>query len=361
VLEVILMSEIELWESFQAFRCVRLRVQVQAIKPIHLPPFQGSMLRGAFGMALLRSACALRRQQCGTCLLRERCIYSYTFETPQTNPGDQFRRYATAPHPFVLNIETGQEELQEPGTRFTFGMTLVGRAIDFLPYFVYSFQRMGETGIGRGRGTFELLRVHALDATDAAVETVFEKGLLTMPQTVLGLTEALHSSATLSSSTLRLHFITPLRIISDGVLCRELQFPILARTLLRRLENLLAFHCNGSHASASPANHEKPRLSSPFGKGGQGDLPSNQSTLFPLGPLLDRAEAVQLKENATRWYDWERYSKRQDKRMKLGGMLGEAAFEGDIEPFLPLLVLGSWVNLGKGTTFGLGRYRLETE
>ncbi len=43
----------------------------------------------------------------------------------------------------------------------------------------------------------------------------------------------------------------------------------------------------------------------------------------------------------------------------MGGVLGEVTYEGDaIGEFLPLLVLGSWVNMGKGTSFGLGNYIL---
>jgi CRISPR/Cas system endoribonuclease Cas6 (RAMP superfamily) len=84
-----------------------------------------------------------------------------------------------------------------------------------------------------------------------------------------------------------------------------------------------------------------------------------QEADHPLGYLIDLAETVRIADRQTRWYDWERYSKRQGKRMKLGGLLGEVTYEGDLEPFMPLLVLGSWVNMGKGTSFGLGRYRIE--
>jgi len=42
----------------------------------------------------------------------------------------------------------------------------------------------------------------------------------------------------------------------------------------------------------------------------------------------------------------------------MGGVVGSMTYEGDIREFLPLLVLGSWVNLGKGTSLGLGRYEL---
>jgi hypothetical protein len=347
-----------IFEQFRPFRCLRLQVEVRAATRIELPSYLGSTLRGAFGMALRRSACALRRQECSTCLLRSSCIYSYTFETPAVNGTEDQRRYATAPHPFVLNLETGTEGIQEPGSTFSFGMTLVGRAADFLPYFVYAFQRMGELGIGKGRGTFELQRVYNIglceipfippspkggrgdftlrgnpaghDGSQAhRLETIYEDGVLRMPHEFLGLREAQSISTSLAPQAVRLQFLTPLRLVFDGELCCDPQFHILARNLLRRLNNLVCLHCG------QEADH-------------------------PLGTLIDKAETVRLVDHRTRWYDWERYSKRQDKRMKLGGLLGEVSYEGDLQEFLPLLVLGSWVNMGKGTSFGLGRYGLET-
>jgi len=58
------------------------------------------------------------------------------------------------------------------------------------------------------------------------------------------------------------------------------------------------------------------------------------------------------------WYDWERYSSRQDRRMKLGGFVGEITYLGDLKDFLPFLLLGSYIHVGKGATFGLGKYRI---
>ena len=47
--------------------------------------------------------------------------------------------------------------------------------------------------------------------------------------------------------------------------------------------------------------------------------------------------------------------------MALGGVVGEAIFEGELDPFLPFLCWGELINAGKGTTFGLGRYRIESK
>lgn len=321
-------NEAGLLEALRPFRCVRLRVEARASSRIQLPPYLGSTLRGAFGMALRRSTCVLRRQECATCLLRTRCVYSYAFETALSGSGEKERRYASAPHPFVLNLDTSPLGDREPGSQFAFGLSLIGRAADFLPYFVHAFERMGETGIGRGRGGFRVDAVRVLDGHEACVETIYEKGELRLPRTVLKLEDALSASRGIAPDGLTLRLVTPLRLLQGGALCREPHFPVLLTNLLRRLENLVCFHCE-------------------------------QDGEFPYGDLLERAEAIRLARNETRWYDWERYSNRQERRMKLGGLVGAVTYEGDLTPFLPLLALGEWVNVGKGTTFGLGRYRVE--
>ncbi len=363
-------------EALRPFRCLRLRVEAGATRNILLPPYLGSTIRGAFGMALRQTCCVLRHQECPTCLLRSRCVYSYTFETSLDGENGKLRRYTSAPHPFVLNLDTHPLGIQETGSVFSFGVTLIGRATDFLPYFVYTFQRMGELGLGKGRGTFEVLRVLALDGRGADAEEVYIHGDLHLPEKLLGVEDALDGlraaengraksaesrgsgqpaqagksgaaadgdpepspppggaggdagSAHPDLSELLVSFDTPARFIQRGELCRQPRFDLLAGNLLRRLENLVRFHCGG----------EDP---------------------WVYGSLLEDAAGVELVRNETRWHDWERYSNRQDRRMKLGGIVGRAAYRGRLSPFLPLLALGTWVNVGKGTTFGLGRYRLD--
>jgi hypothetical protein len=55
---------------------LRLQMTLQAEEPAVLPPFQGSILRGAFGHALRRTVCVMGpRQACASCLLRQACVY----------------------------------------------------------------------------------------------------------------------------------------------------------------------------------------------------------------------------------------------------------------------------------------------
>jgi len=74
--------------------------------------------------------------------------------------------------------------------------------------------------------------------------------------------------------------------------------------------------------------------------------------------LINKAQAVKATEKNLRWYDWERYSARQETRIKMGGFVGKITFSGDLTPFRPYLLLGEYVHVGKGSTFGLGKYEI---
>ncbi len=44
--------------------------------------------------------------------------------------------------------------------------------------------------------------------------------------------------------------------------------------------------------------------------------------------------------------------------MSLGGVTGTISYEGDITDFVLLLRLGEYMHVGKGTSFGLGKYEV---
>lgn len=71
--------------------------------------------------------------------------------------------------------------------------------------------------------------------------------------------------------------------------------------------------------------------------------------------LIEASKMVVVIDKDLRWWDWERYSHRQQGRMKLGGVMGTVMLDGPISRFLPYLQLGEYVHVGKNATFGLGK------
>ncbi len=308
--------------ELRKIRYARFRLEMVATDRLKLPAYKGSTFRGAFGHAFKKLVCVKRDRDCSTCLLRDRCVYSYIFETPVGGEGDP-RGYRFAPHPFVLEPPEDARGIYEPGTEFQVGLALFGRALDALPYFIYAFEEMGRRGLGAGRGRAVLKRVVALGSGAAQCIYQADTGQLVPDYPVcVG-----PPDTEVEGTRLGLRLRTPLRLKAIGRYTSQLTFPRLVLALLRRSADLARFHC-----------------------GAELDVDYRH--------WLARAAEVQTVSAQIRWYDWERYSRRQDRKTPLGGLVGEAEFAGSWRPFLPLLRLGVDVHVGRGTGFGLGRYEI---
>lgn len=311
---------------FEQFRYVTLDVTMTAQAAAQLPPYKGSTIRGAFGHAFRRAACPFRA--CPPCLLPKTCPYTYVFETPPRDDAGLFARSSAVPHPFVLEVAVDGRTGFHPGDEFSFGLVLIGKAIDFIPYFVVALREMGRAGLGRGRTRWHLERIEDRhpDGPRLLYDGKSEEERMACSATVYrGPGEAWNARQ--DEKVVTLEFETPTRLRYEGHLTDRPAFHVLIRNLLRRLSALALYHC--------------------------------EVTLdLDYRDLIQRAEAVATTKADLRWMDWERYSARQSARMTLGGFLGTLAFEGYLGPFVPLLRMGEVVHVGKGTAFGLGKYTI---
>lgn len=306
----------------------KFTLRIRALDDLYLPSYKGATFRGGFGLALRQVVCALKRMECSRCLLRDRCVYVYIFETPPPAGSERLRLYRTVPHPFVIQPPLTEARTIPAGDTVDFGLILVGRAMEYLPYFIYAFMHLGEQGLGKRRGKFCLEEVVSEEPPGMLPIFQAETGALLAPLGVPTDTWIQKRVDELRDSpSLRLTFLTPGRVKHADHLVENPDFHHLIRALLRRLSSLSYFH---------------------------GGRPLE----LDYRGLIDAAAGVHRHGSTLRWHDWERYSTRQKERMSLGGFVGTVEYEGNIEPFLPLLAWGELLHIGKGVSFGLGRYVL---
>jgi|SRR5580704_13131387 hypothetical protein len=79
----------------------------EALDPVHIPGFSGSVWRGAFGYALKRVACVMKMRPCEGCPLESSCVYTTLFDTRPVSGEGLFTATARAPHPFALGAGSG--------------------------------------------------------------------------------------------------------------------------------------------------------------------------------------------------------------------------------------------------------------
>jgi len=205
---------------------------------------------------------------------------------------------------------------------------LFGEANHALPYFVYAFEIMGESGVGKKlkehRGRFVLNNVMC----DGEKIYDFESKKLTSCINKDFQLETYSKNST-PYSELKIDFLTPLRLKHHNELSSKLPFHILVRAMLRRISNLFAH----------------------FG-GGEPEL--------DYRGLIAQAGLISIKSSNLRWHDWERYSNRQDISMLMGGLMGSITYIGELSPYMPIIHMSKILHIGKQTSFGLGLFEYET-
>lgn len=301
---------------------VRLELLVRTETPLQLPPYAGSMLRGAFGHAL-KALAPLPHTGTQACALRDSCPYCQVFATPAL-PAHSLQKFSQMPHPYIIEPPTGGSRRLQAGETFAFGLVLLGKAIHQLPIIIRAFDRAMRVGLGMGAHP---ARCTLLGVRQEHGDTLLWQAGQDKAPAAPGV--ALPPAPTLATEA-TLQLTSPMRLQQQGLPVRP--HALTARTLLvtlaRRYQLLLDVHL-GTRA---------PQLD--------------------FATLSTQAAAIQLVPEHLEWFDWKRFSQRQQQEMKLGGLLGTIHLHGQLAPFSSLLHLGQWLHVGKNSTFGLGGYQL---
>lgn len=305
---------------------LRLRFVLRSVERAVLPPFKGSLLRGAFGHAFRRATCSMGPgQSCRECLLRRACLYTRLFETfVEGEPPPFLRGIPTSPRPYVFETVTETTDF-EPGAPLCFDLLLFGQAADLAPHALLAVERMARGGLGFQRLPFVLDKAGA-GLPQGGWQEIYKDG---RPSPALAdVRPRLPSEAPVGEERITLHFLTPTRLQLRGRVQEEPTFRALVFLLLRRTLELAWFHVPGAGID------------------------------WHLRPLLDRASEVNVVASDLRWQEWQRYSNRQQRKISLGGFVGQMELEGDLSPFASLLRAAEVLHVGKGATFGLGRVKV---
>ncbi|MFP4441183.1 MAG: CRISPR system precrRNA processing endoribonuclease RAMP protein Cas6 [Chloroflexaceae bacterium] len=330
----------------EALPLLRARVTLRILEDTTLPPFKGALLRGGFGYAFQRATCPAEcRGHSDQCTVTALCPYRWIFETPHPPDVGHLHDLRDVPRPFVIEPPLDQQRQYAAGAALEFGLVLIGRGIDYLPYFLFAFEQLGRMGLGRRHARARLERVEALQPWQPTGQVVYQDGR------VVSLTDSGHEMADGAGQTdrgtyalpvytattiaeraaslpadLRLDLLTPLRVKARGAFIETVDPPALVQALCWRLNALSTFH-------------------------GGGPWPTEYRA------LVAQAQAITVAQEQVHWADWERTSTRggQRQKMKLGGIIGSALLHSVPPDIRTLLLAGSIMHVGKACVFGHGQ------
>lgn len=288
-----------------------LRINVKQCQDLQLPPYAGSMLRGAFGHALKHVACTTKLPSCQQCPLAQLCVYTQVFEAAVHVQDQSTPQFV---NPYVIKSPSLTNRYIKANSIWHFDMVLIGKAIEQWPIVAFAWQKACQDGFGKGKSAAQLIAIYQDDH------------VLFPHQTPLN-----HYHPTLvkplnSSTQIALDFVTPLRLQHQNHVIlhgEQLNAAILLTALVKRIQRLAELH-------ATPFSLQMP-------------------------PLLAAAQHITLHTQLKR-DTLARYSNRQQRPMNLDGLIGRIVLSGDLSQFLALLALGELVHIGKNATMGMGQY-----
>jgi CRISPR-associated endoribonuclease Cas6 len=318
----------QITEHLNNFNFSVYRLSLEAEERIELPRFnKGITLRGAFGTVFRRLVCHDLKEACPSCPLREACPYCAVFNPVVPPNAERLRLNRDIPRPFVIKPPWNGGDVYQAGDSLNFDLVVVGKAQDFLPYFIVTFEELGRQGIGVRRGKYRLKRLDALNQ-DGSWQKIYDYGsrMVRPPDASLCPAQFSADEETFAKS-LRIEFLTPVLLKEKGHWVKP-EFGALMKRLRDRINALAYFYCG-------------------------------EALEMDFKEFGDRAEGVLTMSDDLHWVEEKRYSKHRNLKHILKGYVGGVEFEGKLGPFLPLLRLGELLHVGKATAFGQGWFRIE--
>ncbi|HEX3034371.1 MAG TPA: CRISPR system precrRNA processing endoribonuclease RAMP protein Cas6 [Thermodesulfobacteriota bacterium] len=335
----------------------KYRFVIRPRERLILPAYKGSTFRGGFGHAFKRVTCLLGKEKCSDgCRLKDKCMYHNVFDAP-------------AMHPFVIEPPLEDREIYGSDDLLSFNLILIGRAIEYFPYFLFTFEELGRLGIGRGRGQYWLEDVFSV-GQDEETRVYSQKDRRIMNSgfriTVEEFTkystsevefcgDGLRTALTFDVEKTDIELLTPVRLKYKGNLTSDLDFYLLFRAILMRLAALMDLYSDGGEILL-PSGYKTDAASLIKYFYSYKELEPDSRTV--IHQAISKSKNIATERGDLSWMDWERYSNRQGERMKLGGVVGKVSFTGPLGKFLPYLLLAEYIHVGKETTFGLGKIKV---
>ena len=247
-----------------------------------------------------------------------RCPYHLDFSQHLSVDPAALKRYQKPSLPFVFQIPV-LPKAPNRGSIVELGLVLTGSTLNYRAEYLAAVPMMLRDSRLIQRVPVALEKVESADYAGMRIQLP-----LSNPDSASGLLAIMslagvRESTVLPTGSLSLSILTPMRLMSEGRPLREFSFPHFIGGLMRRVSSM-AYYSGGEELG------------------------------FDFKWLADRSRLVSCSSAHLRWEEWcGRWS----------GFTGGITFTGDLSEFHLFLLAGEYLNLGKGATFGLGRYTLE--
>ena len=307
-------------------KLLHLGISAQTESPVVWNSFPGSVLHGALGFHLKRLSCVVSHGRCGDCFLNHDCAYGILFEPRPPEGTARMRKYDRIPSPLRISLHPWQGTRLEAGQSVEITLVLIGRGAERAVPLLLALKDAMQEGLGRksregARGRLVIQHIADAESGEKITWDNFD------PSQRLPFRPLRWDELASLPPPFRIQFRTPVRIVAGGKVQSHPGFRSFLSTLMRRITSL-AYFSAGVEIEADFAG------------------------------MLARAELLAVQSDFKR-VPVHRYSSRQKTEMTLDGVLGTMVIPAGGEEFLPWILVGQRVGVGKNTGMGFGEYALD--
>lgn len=296
---------------------VRIECDIAADIPVQLTAALSDSLC-CFEAQFKAACCRTAHELCSACGECVGCPYRSVFAQQLSADPEIVRLHQKPSLPFTLYVRPAENSC----VTSTLGMVVIGSAIYHIEKFHTALLRMIENCIRSLLPPDNVtVRIYSLDYSGLRHE-IFHAAPLSESVILLSARHVLQN--TMHSEQVRLIFLSPLRLVSNGSIAHGFDFAMFFRSQLRRCSSLCAYY--GTEALDLDFAH-----------------------------LSRAAQNVAVLEDGMLYTHPPRSAGTNNR----AGLTGTVECTGLIEPMYSLLLLGSYFNAGKGAALGSGYHHVE--
>jgi len=264
-----------------------------------------SAIRGIWGMNLKRSYCLQRNINCKDCTF-EQCPYYAIFEK-RYGTNDEYRPY------IIYHNQNNKKQIEVH-------FILLGFLSQHYDKVLLPILQIEERPLRlRGRRHFITLD-RIIDQNNKIILDRNNRDFSAIKASKM------EASKAVNVEKIVLHFETPLRMKYQGRFVGEFNFEVFLNALIRRLKYIQEHFTEDEH-------------------------------IYSLKPEFLQS---QIKHDF-KWKEKVRKSNRQGQKMSIGGLIGSLVIEKPHPELVEILQIGEYIQVGKQTSFGNGKYYIEME
>ena len=207
------------------------------------------------------------------------------------------------PRPFVFRAAHLDGSSIASGERFHFDLHLFDRSPEVYGQFLEAFQQIARDGMGPRRARAELLEAKSEPLEFALPEEPVR------------------------ANRIAIRFVTPTELKDGGRIIERPNFAVLFGRVRDRVSSLRSFY-------------------------GPGPLD------LDFRAMGERASLIEMPRCDIRHVDVKRRSSRTGQIHSIGGVVGDAEYEGDLGEFIPILEVAQFTGVGRQTVWGKGQIEI---